>query len=290
MCSDFASKKHHGTIPPQLFKFIDRNNMAAVTREFIDFMNGISMEFNRQIRDEYGAERPLYEIQDIKLSVPKLFGHDVSLEYVASGSVGSVYKMQIGDVTLALKINRYPQQHEDIKSMDMHRYARTLIRRPYIGGTDAGGYSWVLSDYIDGDDDGWVRAKEKLFNAAMTKGLRYSDLHPNNIRDGRIIDLPGLSRKKISLHPSELELVKKLMNFVRMQDTAGFEDMAARVAREHPDVMRYMYLTATMHNMEMPMHYQPFYKLMRKYNDVAKAASQTPSATHVMMNKNQRDG
>ena len=92
----------------------------------------------------------------------------MTLEYIASGSVGSVYKIQIGENVLALKINRNSSTGE-FGVMPRQSHAGNLVNKMYMGAMfdyDGRKYSWVLSDYITRDrENSFVCAMEKLFYA-----------------------------------------------------------------------------------------------------------------------------
>ena len=95
-----AVHKSMGELPPALRQLIGDADVATATAEFKDFMTALATEFHAQLALDINPK-------DINLRVPgKLFGQTVSLDYVASGSIGSVYKMTIGDNVFAFKINR----------------------------------------------------------------------------------------------------------------------------------------------------------------------------------------
>ena len=114
-----------GALPDALRQMAGRD-IAAATNEFNAFMTVLATDFHRQLAD--GADK-----NNIVLTAPgKLFGRDVKLDYVASGSVGSVYKMQIGDQAYAFKINRN-SSHGELSVMSLQRRARGLVNRVHIG-------------------------------------------------------------------------------------------------------------------------------------------------------------
>lgn len=302
-----------GSLPPQLFKYIDQANMAAETARFTEYINSLSGDFldrvsemkQRNIASQKKQTTPIVDdatnddnavraaagdfwqnvhhvqpgdtFATIVPQTPKLFGQDVKMEYIGHGMVGNVYKMQIGDVTLALKINRVPNVITDLAAIEMHRHARNLINRPYIGATfqhQGETYSWILSDYVaDGrdNDKSYAAARDKVFYAAMTKGLKYSDLHFGNVKGGRIIDISGIERNNIRLSRIEVDMVKKFLYLMRTNDMPRFRQLAEIAVTRFPNVIKYMFVKMNIYQMEMPMQLQPFKKMLFDYNRRARA-------------------
>lgn len=302
-----------GSLPPQLFKYIDQTSMAAETARFTEYINSLSGDFldrfsemkQRNIVSQKKQTTPIVDdatngdnavraaagdfwqnvhhvqpgdtFATIVPQTPKLFGQDVKMEYIGHGMVGNVYKMQIGDVTLALKINRVPNVITDLAAIEMHRHARNLINRPYIGATfqhQGETYSWILSDYVaDGrdNDKSYAAARDKVFYAAMTKGLKYSDLHFGNVKGGRIIDISGIERNNIRLSRIEVDMVKKFLYLMRTNDMPRFRQLAEIAVTRFPNVIKYMFVKMNIYQMEMPMQLQPFKKMLFDYNRRARA-------------------
>lgn len=268
-----------GSLPPQLFKYVDQTQMAAETARFTEYINSVSGDFLDKLAER---KRKSITVGDsdfaaIVPQTPKLFGQDVSLEYIGCGMAGNVYKMQIGDNTFALKINRRENLTTDLEAIAEHRRARNLINRPYIGATfshDGATYSWILSDYISDDQDNdmsFVSAKAKLFYAAMTKGLKYSDMHPANVKAGRIIDISGVERGGIKLSRIEIDMVKKFLYLMRTNDVPRFRQLAEIAVANFPNVIKYMFAKMNIYRMEMPMQLQPFKKMLVDYNHRVRA-------------------
>ena len=263
-----------GSLPPQLFKYVDQTQMAAETARFTEYINSVSGDFMDKLAER---KRKSITVGDsdfaaIVPQAPKLFGQNVSLEYIGCGMSGNVYKMQIGDNTFALKINRKENLTTDLEAIAEHRRARNLINRPYIGATfshDGATYSWILSDYISDDQDNdmsFVSAKAKLFYAAMTKGLKYSDMYPANVKAGRIIDISGVERGGITLRRIEIDMVKKFLYLMRTNDMPRFRQLAKIAVASFPNVIKYMFVKMNIYQMEMPMQLQPFKKMLFEYN------------------------
>lgn len=263
-----------GSLPPQLFKYVDQTQMAAETARFTEYINSVSGDFLDKLAER---KRKSITVGDsdfatIVPQTPKLFGQDVSLEYIGCGMAGNVYKMQIGDNTFALKINRRENLTSDLEAIAEHRRARNLINRPYIGATfshDGATYSWILSDYISDDQDNgmsFVSAKAKLFYAAMTKGLKYSDMYPANVKAGRIIDISGVERGGIKLRRIEIDMVKKFLYLMRTNDVPRFRQLAEIAVSNFPNVIKYIFAKMNIYRMEMPMQLQPFKKMLVDYN------------------------
>lgn len=263
-----------GSLPPQLFKYVDQTQMAAETARFTEYINSVSGDFLDKLaeRKRKSITVDYNDFAAIVPQTPKLFGQDVSLEYIGCGMAGNVYKMQIGDNTFALKINRRENLTSDLEAIAEHRRARNLINRPYIGATfshDGATYSWILSDYIsdDQDDDmSFVSAKAKLFYAAMTKGLKYSDMYPANVKAGRIIDISGVERGGITLSRIEIDMVKKFLYLMRTNDVPRFRQLAEIAVANFPNVIKYIFAKMNIYRMEIPMQLQPFKKMLVDYN------------------------
>lgn len=263
-----------GSLPPQLFKYVDQTQMAAETARFTEYINSVSGDFLDKLAER---KRKSITVGDsdfatIVPQTPKLFDQDVSLEYIGCGMAGNVYKMQIGDNTFALKINRRENLTSDLEAIAEHRRARNLINRPYIGATfshDGATYSWILSDYISDDQDNdmsFVSAKAKLFYAAMTKGLKYSDMYPANVKAGRIIDISGVERGGITLRRIEIDMVKKFLYLMRTNDVPRFRQLAEIAVANFPNVIKYIFAKMNIYRMEIPMQLQPFKKMLVDYN------------------------
>lgn len=321
-----------GSLPPQLFKYIDQTNMADETARFTEYINSLSGDFldrfsemkQRNIASQKKQTTPIVDDatnddnavraaagdfwQTVRVAAgdfwqnvhhvqpddtfativpqtPKLFGQDVKLEYIGHGMVGNVYKMQIGDATFALKINREPNVITDLAAIEMHRHARNLINRPYIGATfqhHGETYSWILSDYVaDGrdNDKSYANARDKVFYAAMTKGLKYSDLHFGNVKGGRIIDISGIERNNIRLSRIEVDMVKKFLYLMRTNDMPRFRQLAEIAVTRFPNVIKYMFVKMNIYQMEMPMQLQPFKKMLFDYNRRARAVFDAQSVS-----------
>lgn len=268
-----------GSLPPQLFKYVDRTQMAAETARFTEYINSVSGDFLDKLaeRKRKSITVDYSDFDAIVPQTPKLFGQNVSLEYIGCGMAGNVYKMQIGDNTFALKINRRENLTTDLEAIAEHRRARNLINRPYIGATfshDGATYSWILSDYISDDQDNdmsFVSAKAKLFYAAMTKGLKYSDMHPANVKAGRIIDISGVEHGGITLRRIEIDMVKKFLYLMRTNDMPRFRQLAEIAVASFPNVIKYMFVKMNIYQMEMPMQLQPFKKMLVDYNHRVRA-------------------
>ena len=267
---DYNFRGTRGSIPPQLFKYIDMSDMAGETKKFTDYINAIAYDFILKEQALHPDGKLTDAIKDITLNAPKLFGHDVTLEYIGHGTYASVYKMNVGEVVFALKINFVTKVVSDIRAIEEHKRARNLINRPYIGATfGCGGldYSWVLSDYVERDyENSFVDAKEKLFYATITKGVRYSDMHPLNVKNGRIIDLGGIEHMEPRLPRVEIDMVKKFMDLMRKDDEVSVRALADKALARHPNVINYLYIKMAMHQMEMPMRLQKFKKIIGEYN------------------------
>jgi hypothetical protein len=94
----FNRLKHKtmGAMPDELRK-IAGLDAATATEVFNQYITDLATDFHAQLAN--GTDK-----SEIKLTPKsKLFGMDVKLDYVASGSIGSVYKIQI--VTNNIKIS-----------------------------------------------------------------------------------------------------------------------------------------------------------------------------------------
>ena len=233
-----------GAMPPQIRAMIAGRDVVAATNEFNAAITKIASDFHRQLATDMSPEQ-------IELTSPQIFGHDVSLEYVASGSVGSVYKMQIGDQTYAFKINRNTL-HGELYAMALQKRARGLVNPVHIGAVfEYGGrkYSWVLSDYIARDrEDGFESAMEKMYYLYLTKGLTVRDAHPGNFKNGKLIDTPSLDMRDGEhddikrLTRIEQNIVQRLAYCIKTNDIDTFARLAAHAQTQNPAVINYMFL------------------------------------------------
>lgn len=258
---DHTFRGRYGSIPPQLFPYIDTNNMASETRVFTEYMNAVAASFlDKNEELEYTSGPDTYRI-DVP-ATPQLFGHDVTMEYIARGTVGAVFRMQIGEKAFAFKVNFHPQMIFDLRGISEYKRARNLINRPYIGATFSWRrrlHSWVLSDYQDADcANSYARAEEKLFYAGITKGLSYGDMHPQNVINGRIIDLCSVCHSAPRLGPAEIDVVKKFVYLMRTNDTAGARALLRWAMLRHPGAIEYMYNRMAPCVLPIPRRFKPF--------------------------------
>lgn len=234
-----------GSLPPQIRALVAGRDIAAATNEFNAYMTALATDFHRQLAD--GADK-----NDIVLTAPgKLFGHDVKLDYVASGSMGSVYKMEINGHEFAFKINRN-SAHGELYVMPLQQRARGLVNPVHIGAVfEYGGrkYSWVLSDYISHDRaDSFEAAQEKMYYMYLTKGLTVTDSHPNNFKDGKLIDTPSLTPRYNraddirKLTRVEQNIVQRLAYCIKTNDIDTFARLVATARTKNPAVINYMFL------------------------------------------------
>ncbi len=248
-----------GSLPPQLFKYIDTKNIRSATDRFINFINDIATQLHTKLAN---TQQTKSDLKSIKLTAPKLFGQDVELDFIDSGTRASVYKIKIGNEIFALKINRQNgfQRSDELDAINLQRRARNLINKIYIGAPFEYGdeqYSWLLSDYVARDrKNSFDRGHEKLLYAYLTKGIDYSDVSTSNFKDGKIIDPGGLSRGNtfFSLNRAQTDIVKKLVHCMRTDDMAGFNKLLAK----NPAVIQYMFVSMIMKKFQMPKKYQPY--------------------------------
>lgn len=259
---------HRGALPPDLAALIGDRSRAAATREFIDAMTQIARDYHAAV-DAYNMTHA--DIARVKLHAPDIFGQRVKIDYIASGTAASVYKVTIGDVAFALKINRQDRTWaSDLEDMHNARAARHLANRPHIGATfdvDGETYSWIVSDYVatTGPKD-YARAREKLYMAALTRGIDYTDLTDDNIKGGKVIDISGLRRHKIDLGRGDLDRVKKFVYKMRTGDLNGFVALAQDALTNAPDVLRHLYWT--MQDLKRDMfieRFAPFYDVVAAF-------------------------
>ena len=241
---DRTKHKNMGALPDALRKMAGCD-IATATHEFNAFMTILATDFHRQLAD--GVDK-----HNIQLTAPgKLFGYDVKLDYVASGSMGSVYKMEINGHEFAFKINRN-SSHGELSNMQLQRRARGLVNRVHIGSVfEFGGrnYSWILSDYIsENRTDSFESAMEKMYFMYLTRGLTITDAHPNNFKDGKLIDTPSLIRRDgeiddiKQLTRVEQNIIQRLAYYIKTNDIDRFEQLVSFVRIKHPSVINYMYL------------------------------------------------
>lgn len=236
--------KTMGEMPPVLRQMIGDTDVAVATAEFNEYMSALATDFHSQLATDIAPA-------DIQLKPSqKLFGQKVSLKYIASGSVGSVYKMTIGNHTFAFKINRRASTGE-LAVMPMQKRVRGLVNQMYIGSVFEYGnrkYSWVISDFIENNHtNSFESAMEKLYFAYITKGITITDAHPNNFKDGRLIDTPSLGMRHgeiddiKKLTRAQVDIVKKLAHCIKTDDMLRFQSLVSRAVIENPSVITYMF-------------------------------------------------
>lgn len=287
----FNRKVHQtmGSLPPQLFKYVGDKSIGAATHEFNAFMTRIAGDFHAGLAADLAPEQ-------IKLMASPLFGQPVTLDYVASGSVGSVYRIRIGDDTFAFKINRRSAFGE-LNVMPRARGVRNLINKMYMGGVfeyDGRDYSWVISDYIaDDKQDGFSQAMEKLYYAYLTRGTNITDAHVNNFKNGKLIDPASYTGRDgeiddiRQLTRGEIDIVKKLAYCIRTDDLARFERLVARVTVEHPRVIDYMFWAMKFGKIPFfgPHSTDPFAARLKKFDAVIHAARPARYPPHALIAK-----
>ena len=272
----FMRSKHKtmGALPYGLRMLIGDKDIAAATAEFNEYMTALAVDFHTALACDTPKEQ-------IHLVGPKLFGHDVTFEYVASGSIGSVYKMQIAGMSFAFKINRNGS-HGELAVMPIQKRARNLINKMHIGSVFAFNnrkYSWVLSDYIEQDAvNSFYNAMERLFFMYVSKGLDINDAHPGNFKNGKLIDVPSLWVRKgkiddiQQLTRFEQDIVKKLLHHIKTDDIASFSAVINMCAQTNPAVIKYLFFAMK--------HGRPAMFCAGKTNDFARKLSRFESVVN----------
>ncbi|MBD5400525.1 hypothetical protein HDR61_02130 [bacterium] len=270
----FDRKVHKtmGSIPPALMPRIADMDAATATTVFNDAITKIARDFHAAL---VADKRP----EDIKLMSAEIFGMPVTLDYIASGSVGSVYKIQIGDRVFALKINRNSSTGE-LGVMPRQSRARNLVNKMYMGAMfehNGRKYSWVLSDYIAHDrENSFARAMEKLFYAYLTKGVNIVDAHSNNFIDGKLIDQASFTNRtgKIDdikkLSRVEVDKVKKLVYYIKTDNVPEFQKLITKLAKTNPAVVNYMFFAMKFGKSPIfgPGKTDPFSVKIRKFESI----------------------
>lgn len=277
--------KTMGSLPPQLFKYIDVADIKSATIQFNEFINQIATDFHAQL--EHWSYR-----DNIKLSAPNLFGQPVKLKYVASGSIGSVYKLEIGSEVFALKINRNSSYDGELDVIPMQKHAKGLLNHAYIGSVfkyNNRKYSWVLSDFVERDTArSFEDAMQKLYFAYLTKGITIHDAHPGNIKDGKFIDIPSFDMrdgkvddiKKLNLH--QVDIVKKLVNFIKTDNMDAFQKLVNRVKVSDPVIIQYMFFAMKFgRSPGLETKSPEFYSKIKRYEVVINAAKKDLNLQHI---------
>ena len=234
--------KSMGSLPPQLFKYVDMSDIGAATAEFNDFITKIAHDFHSQLDGT--------DVDSKELKASNLFGQPVSIDYVARGSVGSVYKIKIGTEVFALKINRRSSFGE-LNVMQHQNRAKNLLNKAYFGSVfeyNGRKYSWIVSDFIEKDTEhSFIKAMEKLYFSYLTKGIAISDAHPGNIKNGKVIDTPsfGMRNGKVDdikqLNLRQIDIVKKLVNYIKVDNMDAFKQLIDKVKKSDFIVINYLF-------------------------------------------------
>lgn len=248
----YNDKYTRGSLPQRLFKYIDMDNIRDATVQFSEFITNIAKQFHSKLNvfGEYSI------LESIELNAPYLFGQPVDIKYVGSGITGTVYKITVGSESFALKINRASRiATDEIENMHLYGRSRNLVNRIHIAAPFKNEYgeefTWLLSDYIEQDSaQSFFRACEKLYFAYITKGIAFSDAHYNNFKNGKIIDSDSF-RMRIDdadnfykLSRTDIDTVKKLMRFVKIDDKKSFEDLLKKSNKNVKDYIFFSMLYA----------------------------------------------
>lgn len=244
----YYDKGTRGSLPPALFECIDKEHIADATAQFSEYMTELAKQFHSQV-NFFGTYS---DLADIELDTPKLFGQDVVLKYIDSGTTGTVYKITIGSKSFAFKINRSTRiATDEIENMHIYSRARNLVNRVYIASPfineDGEEFTWLLSDYIDQDiANSFETACQKLYFAYITKGIAFSDGHYNNFKNGKIIDTDSF-RMRIGgqndfekLNKKDIDTIKKLVRFIKTNDKKSFQDL---LKKTNPRVIDYLFFS-----------------------------------------------
>lgn len=262
-----------GSLPPQLFKYIDMSRISQTTTKFVEYMNKLADTFHQNVNHDDAFA----SIRNTKLNAPDLFGQCVKLRYIDSGISGSVYEMRIGDQCFAFKINRSSYSDiSELETMHFQKKARNLLNKIYIGSTfeyEGKVYSWLLMDYVAASSqDTFDLVRERLYYANLTKGLVYEDVSEDNLRNGKIIDRGNMWQRKIPLGRTEIDLVKKLVYAMRTDDMVAFKILTSHALTSYPKVINY--LTMSMMNLlgETPARFKKFRVVIFDKSNIIKQA------------------
>jgi hypothetical protein len=276
--------KTMGSLPPQLFKYFDMADIKAATDEFNAFITSIANEFHSKL-ENFSCQN------DIKLSAPNLFDQPVKLKYVASGSVGSVYKLKIGNETFALKINR-SSAFGEMDVMSLQKRAKNLLNHAYIGSVfehNGRKYSWVISDYVANDTArSFEDAMIKMYFAYLTKGIIVRDTHPGNIKGGKIIDIPSFDMRDGAiddikqLNLRQIDIVKKLVNFIKIDNVDAFQKLVNRIKVSDPIIIQYMFFAMKFGRAPaLSLNAKEFFAKIKRYESVINIAKKELNTQHI---------
>ena len=270
-----------GSIPPALMRRVAGMDISAATAAFNDAITEIAHDFHAELAAGTA-------IEDIKPRTTEIFGMPVRLQYVASGSAGSVYKIQIGDDVFALKINRNASIGE-MGVISTQSRARNLVNKMYMGHVfehDGKKYSWILSEYVGRDpENSFHRAMEKLYYAYLTKGVTIVDAHPNNFMDGKLIDTASFTTRngKIDdikkLTRTEVDAVKKLVFYIKTDNVAAFQELMEKLSKTNPAVVNYMFFAMKFGKSPIfgPGKTDPFSVKLRKFESIVDTVRRRPA-------------
>lgn len=281
--------KTMGSLPPQLFKYIDVADIKSATIQFNEYINQIATDFHAQL--EHWSYR-----DNIKLSAPNLFGQPVKLKYIASGSIGSVYKLEIGSEIFALKINRNASYNGELDVIPMQKRAKGLLNHAYMGAVfeyNNRKYSWVLSDFVEHDTArSFEEAMQKLYFAYLTKGVTMHDAHPGNVKAGKFIDIPSFDMRdghvddirKLNLR--QVDIVKKLVNFIKTDNMDSFQKLVNHIKDSEPDIITYMFFAMKFGRSPVLETKSPkFFAKIKKYENIINSANKELKSLNVHNSK-----
>lgn len=277
-----------GSLPPSLLANINGADIPRATNQFKDTVTNIALDFVAQFSNGTTPD-------NIKLNSPEIFGVPVTLDYVASGTVGSVYKMHIGDNVFALKINR-DASYGELNVMPMQSRARNLVNKMHLGRVfehNGQQYSWILSDYIARDrENSFSNAMEKMYYAYLTKGIDIVDIHPNNFKDGKLVDTASVKYRDGAitdikqLTRAEVDIVKKLVYYLKTDNMSEFQNLITRTMKTNPAVIKYMFFAMKFGKNPIfgPNKTDPFSIKIQKFESIINTAYRGNVQEHAIIN------
>jgi hypothetical protein len=114
------------------------------------------------------------------------------------------------------------------------------------------------------------------------------DTHPGNIKGGKIIDIPSFDMrdgaiddiKKLNLR--QIDIVKKLVNFIKTDNMAAFEKMVNRVKVSDPIIIQYMFFAMKFGRAPaLSINAKEFFAKIKRYEVVINAAKKDLSVQHI---------
>jgi hypothetical protein len=131
-------------------------------------------------------------------------------------------------------------------------------------------YGWSLSEYVTKTKN-FEMANEKLFLATLSKGIEYSDMSTDgNVQGDKIVDFGGIEFKRLDLSRQEIDIVRKLLFYMKRDNQPEFDKLLSRIGNTNPKLLHHLFIQFTMNSYSMPYRFRKYRKLINAEYDKTK--------------------